>query len=611
MCGNAAFVFCLHRLTPEDVFEHQPLLLGNALVMLFDGRIDNRSELSEALGITASELHSMPDSMMALRLFDRWGERAFERIVGDFAIIVMDPRDGQLICARDHMGLRVLHYHRSAKRFAVATSPDALFALGWVPRILNKDKVGDTLVHRGLDGETTYYQEIFRVLPGCIVGVRDGKFSKDRFWDPQTIADVRFKSDHDYVEALQERLDAAVKAQLRSNRVPCATITGGLDSSTIAVIAADMLAANGNRLNTFTAVPEAGFTLEDRDGMYFDETPYVRRIAEGNPNITPHFIPPSKGPFLEQIAQEIRMGGFSGGVLNGLWVLDILDAARSAGHNVMLSGDMGNFTISNDGRSLLTELVLRGRWFRLFRELRSSGDRWKVRMRVYVIGPFVPARLYRSYKNWRRGGKPPWYSYSAIHPDFAATSGILNRAAQEDTPFDAPPPRDGRWARIKDFDSYCESADWLANLRAAFGVDFRMPAFDRRVVEFCVGIPQEQNLRKGRERWLIKRTMKGRLPDVVLYNKKRGAQAADWYPRMIRERHRIAAELKRLAVNDNVASIVDLERLIAEVNNWPDRQPRRFSPQQLSLQEALPQALGAAYFIENATGANHCRASSK
>src|SRR5262245_54115980 len=151
--GNAGFVSCLHHLTPEDLFERQPLLFADRFVMLFDGRIDNRSELSEALGIVQRELHSMPDSVIALRLFDRLGERAFGRILGDFAIIIMDLRDGRLMCARDHMGLRVLHYHRSDNRFAVATVPEALFALSWVPRILNKDKVGDTLVLRGLNNE--------------------------------------------------------------------------------------------------------------------------------------------------------------------------------------------------------------------------------------------------------------------------------------------------------------------------------------------------------------------------------------------------------------------------------------------------------------------------
>src|SRR5262249_37061034 len=151
----------------------------------------------------------------------------------------------------------------------------------------------------------------------------------------------------------------AVKACLRSLRVPCATLTGGLDSSSIAVIAADMLARNGNRLNTFTAVPEAGFTREELRGRYFDEAKYCRQIAEANGNIVPHFIPPNRAPILQQIDQQIRLGGFSGGILNGLWVMDILAAARSAGHNVMLVGEMGNFTMSYHGRALFTELLLR------------------------------------------------------------------------------------------------------------------------------------------------------------------------------------------------------------------------------------------------------------
>src|SRR5215468_8417027 len=175
--GNAAFVFCLHKLTPEDAFEVQPLLLADRFVMLFDGRIDNRSELSNILGISTSELHSIPDSVLAFRVFDRWGERAFERIVGVFAIIIMDLQDGCLLCARDHIGLRVLHYHRSAGRFAVATVPEALFALSWVPRILNKQKVADNLVGRGGNHEITYYQNIVRVPPGSTVLVRGASFS--------------------------------------------------------------------------------------------------------------------------------------------------------------------------------------------------------------------------------------------------------------------------------------------------------------------------------------------------------------------------------------------------------------------------------------------------
>src|SRR3974390_1780705 len=65
--GNLAFVVCLHHLTPAVLFERQPLECANRFIMLFDGRIDNRSELSDFLGIATPELQSMPDSMIALR----------------------------------------------------------------------------------------------------------------------------------------------------------------------------------------------------------------------------------------------------------------------------------------------------------------------------------------------------------------------------------------------------------------------------------------------------------------------------------------------------------------------------------------------------------------
>jgi asparagine synthase (glutamine-hydrolysing) len=605
--GNAAFAFCLHQLTPEDLFERQPLSSTNRFVMLFDGRIDNRPELGDTLGMSSPELHSMPDSMIAFRLFERSGQRGFERIVGVFAIIIMDFQNGELICVRDHLGKRVLHYYRSAERFAVATAPEALFALNWVPRILNRDKVADTLVHRGLNGETTYYQEINRVLPGCMVRVGRGVFAKERFWDPENIPDLRLKSDEDYVEAFRERLDAAVKARMRSCRTPCATMTGGLDSSSIAVIAGDMLAASGKKLNTFTAVPEAGFIKEEKRGSYYDETPYVRLIAQANPNLILNLIPPSKDPILDQIAEQIRLEGApSGSIMNGLWVMDICAAARSAGHNVMLVGEIGNLTMSYHGRGLFAELLRTGRWLRLLDEIKSSGHLWKTMIRHWTIAPFIPTPLFRRYKQLRRRGTTPWHDYSLIHPEFAAGSGVMDRAACEFMPFDAPPPRDNRLGRLNDFHCYSEMADWYAKLRATFGVDIRTPAFDRRIVEFCIGIPEDQYLRKGCDRWLIRRAMKGRLPDAVLYKNKYGAQATDWYPRLTRERHLIAAKVKRLVANDDVASILDLQRLTAILDGWPEREPPEYSAQELQLL-AIPQALGAAYFIENVTGANFGR----
>jgi asparagine synthase (glutamine-hydrolysing) len=106
----------------------------------------------------------------------------------------------------------------------------------------------------------------------------------------------------------------------------------------------------------------------------------------------------------------------------------------------------------------------------------------------------------------------------------------------------------------------------------------RAPAFDQRLFELCIGIPEDQYLRKGCQSWLIKRAMQGRLPDIVLSNTRRGAQAADWFARLTRERKQIAAELNRLTGNPEVSSIIDLPRLIEVLDHWPERQLKRGPP---------------------------------
>lgn len=590
--GSAGFVSCLDYLTPEDRFDRQPLVLGDRFIMLFDGRIDNRSELGETLGIGTNELDSMPDSLIALRLFERWGHKGFERILGDFAIIIMDLQQGCLIGVVDHMGLRGLHYYRSDKRFAVATAPDALFALGWVPRRLNKQRLAETLARCHSDLETTYYQDINRVLPGCIVRVREGKVSTERFWDPLNIASVKFKRDDDYVEAFQEHFSRAVKARLRGFGAPCATITGGLDSSSIAVTAADMLAAHGEKLNTYTQVPEAGFHLDDLRGNYFDERPYVRQIAAANPNLVPHFIEPRTEPILDQMAKQVRLADSpEPAVLNGIWIMDICAAARSAGHKIMLVGEMGNLTFSYGGWELFAELVRRGRWLRLIREIKATGYKWQKAVRQATIRPFIPAPLFLKYKQLRHGGAKPWDS-SFIDPEFAATSGpAVHYQRLVGT----------KQLRVKRFEMYSEVSDWYAKLRAEYGIDTRTPAFDRRLVEFCIGIPTDQYLRKGCDRWLIRRAMKGRLPDTVLYNKRTGIQSADWFPRLTREREHLEEEVRRLALNEEVASILDLNQLASALKNWPERQPPLYSPESGRLR-AIPPAFAMAYFVEKYTG---------
>ena len=109
-------------------------------------------------------------------------------------------------------------------------------------------------------------------------------------------------------------------------------------------------------------------------------------------------------------------------------------------------------------------------------------------LRHQTIAPFVPAGMFRRYKHWRRGGRSPWHSFSALRDDFAESSGVVDRAALEYLPFDAPPPRDGRLHRISAFNSYSETADWFGKLRANFGIDVRTPALIGKSSNFALGL---------------------------------------------------------------------------------------------------------------------------
>ena len=89
--------------------------------------------------------------------------------------------------------------------------------------------------------------------------MRDGAITQHRYWSPDDIKPVRFRSDQDYADGLRECLDVAVRRQMRSAHPIGCLLSGGLDSSSVAVLAARALAEKNQRLTAFTGVPRRGF----------------------------------------------------------------------------------------------------------------------------------------------------------------------------------------------------------------------------------------------------------------------------------------------------------------------------------------------------------------
>jgi asparagine synthase (glutamine-hydrolysing) len=180
---------------------------------------------------------------------------------GPFADAIWDSRRRSLTLARDHLGLNVVMWHKAENFFAFASMPNGIFALDDVPRELCEEKLADLLVLNHADHVTTMYRNVFRVPPAHSIRVApDGSINPRRYWSPADVKPVRLSSDAAYADGLRGYLDLAVRRQMRSIHPVGCLLSGGLDSSSVSVLAARAHAERNQRLIAFTGVPRPAST---------------------------------------------------------------------------------------------------------------------------------------------------------------------------------------------------------------------------------------------------------------------------------------------------------------------------------------------------------------
>ncbi|MEN8221061.1 MAG: asparagine synthase-related protein [Pseudomonadota bacterium] len=543
-------------------------------VLVSDARIDNRTELGRALNIPASEYETVPDSVIILKAYQKWGKDCCKHLIGDFVFLLWDGH--QLFCACDPLGMRVLYYHQTPHFLAIASAPKALLALPEVPRQINETTLADFLVLQG-DPTSTFYKNIVRLPPAHTLTATDKGITLRQYWSLDPTKRIIFKSDDDYVEAFRELFEEAVRCRLRSEHPIGAFLSGGLDSPSVACTAARQLKAKGQRLTTFTSVPREGFDAPERSGWLNDETPYIEALKPWHDNLEVTYLRPEGRTMLDNIDRLFELAeGPMRNPCNRIWMEAVLEAAAARGIRVMLTGQNGNNSISYNGSSLFTELARTGHWLTLMREIKTKAAMKKISpLAVFkgdVLRPFLPNALWAWHSRRKEGAEFPWAKHSAINPDFAKAMAVDERARELGFDHHYRPLTDGRKWRIRwgtGSGAMHYGRDLSNGWRHHFGIEMRDPTADIRILEFCLAIPENQYLRKGKDRYLIRRAMDGVLPPEVLWKTKRGEQLPDWYERLIAVRGEIAAEIDRLENLDLARRCLDLPRMRHLVENWP------------------------------------------
>jgi asparagine synthase (glutamine-hydrolysing) len=566
-------VHVLMRMTPEDQFDRQPWRGASGAIISADLRLDNRDEIVAQLGLGAGETTSWPDARIVLCAWEKLGDELWPTLHGPFAVAIWEPRDCTLTLARDHLGLNVVMWHKTRDFFAFASMPKGLFALPDVPRDLNLEKMADFMVLNHAEHATTLFRNVFRVPPAHLAKIKaDGSMTQRRYWSASDIKAVRLGSDEAYAEGLRDVLDKAVRRTMRSAHPLGCWLSGGLDSSSVAALAARALAEKGHRLAAFTQVPRAGFDGVPPRGRYNDETPYVEAIRAMAGNIDVNYVRNNDcDDFADLERFFLALEAPVRNPLNLGWMSAIQRLARAQGRRVLLGGLLGNYTISWFGWSQILEHLATGRPLTAFRQWRqfyrhSTDSRW-TSFRKLLLEPLAPERLVAWSDRRRRPHRiAPWQDHAAIRREFAAEMSVDARARKVGHDFFYRMRRGERAAGLTMTDYL---GDWQAAQKAAYGVETRDPTADLDVVTYCFGIPPEQFLVEDIDRSLVRRAMWGLLPDMVLTNRLIGYQAADWHEKLEARRAELAAEVATLSQSSLVSRAIDIPRLRHALQNWP------------------------------------------
>lgn len=251
----------------------QPMAGPNGTVISYNGEIYNYIELRREL-VGHWTFKSTSDTEVILAAYERWGTACLEHLRGMFAFALWDERNKRLFCARDRFGIKPFYYSETGGRLYFASEAKAL--LPFLPGIAtDSEALAEYLTFQYTIGEKTLFQNAHQLLPGHFLVVENGRVTTARYWDVRY--DIDWSSDEaHFSKRLRELLDDSVKHHLRSDVPVGAYISGGIDSSLAAIMAAR--AEKQNRL---------GFHGRFMQHPGYDESAYAK-IAAASADIELH-----------------------------------------------------------------------------------------------------------------------------------------------------------------------------------------------------------------------------------------------------------------------------------------------------------------------------------
>lgn len=516
---TGAFGFLDYCRTPVRAGSYPYHDLRTGLVVNADARLDNRRDLNLQLNLGDS-CDDLPDAHYLLHAWLKWGEDCPAHLLGEFAFSMWDLREKRLFLARDHAGVKPLFYTLLPGGIAWASSIDQLLMLPGIHVTLDTDLLAAHLVHKIYNlKELTFFREIQNLPQGCSLTWQDGKNFTREYWNIRHAPAVHYQTEREYLDHLDEILNAAVGCRLGGSTTTGSHLSGGLDSTTVALQAHCLLGGGESRLDT--AVLENGI-LENWG---------IEACGNSTCGLKAGYSwsPPGEGSGeLELLHLVERLYGFPVRYCElkpeqaaGMFARDftrepsntlfsevvILEQAQRDGVRTMLSGWGGDEILTFNGRGYFFELALHLRWSRILQALRSPDSKSSLSRVIRLVFRNAYQYYFHAFRHWRGRQHTARFMRPYLRGGLADS---INRV-KPGSPLLLPSMKGSMAALWENGHMANRMEDWHRQ-GAAYGIEYRYPLLDRRVVEFAMGIPDEMIYRHPWRGYLVRKYLERFIP---------------------------------------------------------------------------------------------------
>lgn len=514
---------------------HQPIANEDETIwVVFNGEIYNHPELREEL-IKSGHLHrTHTDTEVVVHAYEQWGDACVERLNGMFAFAIWDGRQRRLLLARDRVGIKPLYYRLEQQRLIFGSELKAVLRAPDIHREIDTSALRDYLALEYVPSPKTILGGIHKLAPGSLLSwhQEDGRHNSAQYWDVDLGAGERKGrpgSLDDEAEALHSVLREVVRKELISDVPVGVFLSGGIDSSTVAAMMAELSPGN---VNSFSI----GFT-----DASFDESRHARRVAQHlgtnhreltvEPETVLDLIPTVTAALDEPLADasiiptyllcrfarqhvKVALGGDGGDELFAGY--PTLQAHRIALVYNRLPGFLRRTVFPAMANRVPTSMDDLSADFRIKR---------------FVNGALLP--LADRHLNWlgafNRQERDQLLSADMENDGASGVSepGTASRFLNQELtdPLNRILYLDMKLYLENDILVKLDRASMLASLEA------RVPLLNVELIEHVARLPLSLKLRGLRTKFLLKRAMAGRLPADIVHRKKKGfgIPVAKWF----------------------------------------------------------------------------------